>query len=319
MRQHNLLGRNILGSGFSFDIEIREGAGAYVCGEETALIASIEGDRGIPHPRPPFPSQAGLWGKPTVVNNVETWANIPVILEKGAGWFARYGTDQSKGTKTFALAGNICNTGLVEVPMGATLRNVIYDIGGGIPNGKAFKAVQTGGPSGGCLPAGMLDMPIDFNSLTAAGSIMGSGGMVVMDEDTCMVDVARYFIDFTRKESCGQCLPCRLGTRQMFDIINDITRGRGRPEDIDTLIELSEAVKHASLLRAGTECSQSGTYTPSVFSGMNMKPIFNESVVRAGVCRELAEGRACRWIRFAFQLTMHVNVGGVSAMVSVHS
>jgi len=246
-----LLGDDILDSGFGFHIRVKEGAGAFVCGEETALIASIEGARGMPRPRPPFPAVSGLWGKPTVINNVETLASVALILQKGADWFAQYGTEESKGTKTFALVGKVKNTGLVEVPLGITLKEMIYGIGGGGLDNKRFKAVQTGGPSGGCIPASLLDTPIDYDSLKAAGSIMGSGGMVVMDEDTCMVDVARFFLDFVQKESCGKCIPCRLGTEQMLAILDDITRGNGRPEDIDLLAELAEAVKAGSLCGLG--------------------------------------------------------------------
>ncbi len=249
--QAGFLGANIQGSGFDFHIEIKQGAGAFVCGEETALIASIEGRRGMPSPRPPFPAVSGLLKKPTVINNVETLANVSMILQRGASWFAEVGTEKSKGTKTFALVGKIKRSGLIEVPLGITLRQVIFEIGDGILGDRAFKAVQTGGPSGGCLPASLLDNPVDYESLTAAGSIMGSGGMVVMDENTCMVDVARYFLDFTQKESCGKCVPCRLGTKQMLDILTDITRGHGRPGDIELLQELAIAVKQGSLCGLG--------------------------------------------------------------------
>ena len=221
-REYGLLGKNIFGTDFSFDIDIRLGAGAFVCGEETALMHSIEGGRGEPRVRPPFPAVKGLFGKPTILNNVETYANICQIILKGADWFASMGTERSKGTKVFALGGKIVNSGLVEVPMGTTLREIIYDIGGGCPNGKKFKAVQTGGPSGGCLPASMLDTPIDYDNLIAAGSMMGSGGMIVMDEDNCMVDIARFFLDFTVSESCGKCTPCRIGTRRMLELLNRI-------------------------------------------------------------------------------------------------
>jgi NADH:ubiquinone oxidoreductase subunit F (NADH-binding)/(2Fe-2S) ferredoxin len=251
-RQIGFLGKNILDSNFTFNIEIFQGAGAFVCGESTALVRSIEGKRGRPKPLPrPRTSEIGLFNKPTLLNNVKTFANIPLIISHGSEWFASRGTEKSKGTAVFSLTGKVVNCGLIEVPMGITLRKIIYDIGGGVIGGKAFKAVQTGGPSGGCLPESMLDMPVDFDSLKRAGSIMGSGGMVVMDEDTCMVDVARYFLDFTRRESCGQCLPCRLGTKQMFDILDDITKGEGRPEDIDLLIELSEAIKKSSICGLG--------------------------------------------------------------------
>jgi NADH:ubiquinone oxidoreductase subunit F (NADH-binding)/(2Fe-2S) ferredoxin len=250
-RKEGFLGKGLLDSEVDFDIEIFQGAGAFVCGEETALIASIEGWRGMPRIKPPFPAKLGLWGMPTLINNVKTFANIPLIINNGSGWFASRGTEKSKGTAVFSLTGKVANCGLIEVPMGITLREIIYDIGGGILGGKAFKAVQTGGPSGGCLPESLLDMPVDFDSLALAGSIMGSGGMVVMDEDTCMVDVARYFLDFTQRESCGQCIPCRLGTKQMFDILDDITKGKGRPEDVNILVELGEAIKKGSICGLG--------------------------------------------------------------------
>ncbi len=250
-RDYGLLGDDIQGSGHSFHIKVKEGAGAFVCGEETSLIASIEGQRGMPRPRPPFPAVSGLWKKPTIINNVETLACVGMILQNGAEWFAQYGTEKSKGTKTFALVGKVKRTGLVEVPLGTTLREMIFDIGGGVLDDKPFKGVQTGGPSGGCIPADMLDTPIDYDSLQAAGSIMGSGGMVVMDEGTCMVDFARYFLDFAQKESCGECAPCRLGTKQLLTILEDICAGRGRPGDIDLLIEMGEAVKKGSLCGLG--------------------------------------------------------------------
>jgi NADH-quinone oxidoreductase subunit F len=246
------LGKNIFGSGFNFRIHVKEGAGAFVCGEETALMASIEGKRGMPRPRPPFPAQSGLWGKPSNINNVKSLATVPVIIGRGAEWYASIGTEKSKGTAVFALTGKIANSGLVEVPMGYPLQEIIYGIGGGIPGGKRFKAVQTGGPSGGCLPASLLNQPVDYETLAQAGSIMGSGGMVVMDEDTCMVDVARYFLSFTQDESCGKCVPCRLGTKQMLDILNDITHGRGTMEDIDLLLKLSEQIKAGSLCALGS-------------------------------------------------------------------
>ncbi len=251
MEKCGLLGDNIMGSSFSFHIKIKEGAGAFVCGEETALMASIEGNRGMPRSRPPFPAQSGLWGKPTNINNVETWADVSAILQKGADWYASYGTEKSKGTKTFSLVGKVMRTGLIEVPMGISMREIIEGIGGGIPGGKTFKAVQTGGPSGGCLPASFLDSPVDYESLASAGSIVGSGGMVVMDEDTCMVDVARYFLTFTQLESCGKCIQCRWGTKQMLDILEDIVNGNGRDGDIELLLELSEAVKNGSLCALG--------------------------------------------------------------------
>lgn len=250
-KNKGFLGKNIMGSDFSFHIRIKEGAGAFVCGEETALIASLEGDRGMPQPRPPFPAISGLWKSPTIINNVETLASVALILQNGAKWFAQYGTEESKGTKTFALVGKVKCPGLVEVPLGITLKEMIYDIGGGVLDNKRLKAVQTGGPSGGCIPSYKLDIPVDYDSLKEAGTIMGSGGMVVMDEDTCMVDFARYFLDFAQKESCGKCIPCRLGTKQMLTILEDITNGKGSPEDIDLLVELGEFVKKSSLCGLG--------------------------------------------------------------------
>ncbi|MBI5969029.1 MAG: SLBB domain-containing protein [Deltaproteobacteria bacterium] len=286
-RKEGLLGRNILGSGFDFDIEVFQGAGAFVCGESTALVRSIEGDRGWPRPLPrPRTAEVGLWGQPTLLNNVKTFANIPIIITHGSQWFASRGTESGKGTAIFSLTGKVANCGLVEVPMGTTLREIIYGIGGGIPGGKAFKAVQTGGPSGGCLPASLLDMPVDFDSLTAAGSMMGSGGLVVMDEDTCMVDMARYFLDFTQRESCGQCLPCRVGTKQMFDILHDITRGQGKPEDIDVLLEFSEAVVHTSLCALGQTAPNPVLTTIRYFRG-EYEAHINEKRCPASVCQAL--------------------------------
>ena len=250
-RKLNLLGRHILGSDFNFDIRLFEGSGAFVCGEETALIASLEGRAGMPRHRPPYPPTDGLYGRPTVVNNVKTLASVPPIIANGADWFAGIGTEESKGTAVFALAGKIVNTGLVEVPMGTTLRQVIFDVGSGIPNGKRFKAVQIGGPSGGCLPESALDLPIDFDSLTDAGAMMGSGGMVVLNEDDCMVEIARYFLEFTQRESCGKCTFCRLGTKQMLAILSDITRGEGSQADIDTLKALARDIKDGSLCGLG--------------------------------------------------------------------
>ena len=246
-----LLGENIFGSGFSFKLHIKEGAGAFVCGEETALMASIEGKRGMPRPRPPFPAVAGLWGKPTNINNVETFGNVAAIITNGADWYAGFGTEKSKGTKVFALTGKINNTGLAEVPMGITMREIIYDIGGGINGGKKFKAVQIGGPSGGCLPESMLDLSIDYDSLTAAGAMMGSGGLVVMDEDTCMVDVAKFFLNFTQSESCGKCTPCREGTKRMLEVLTRITEGQGREGDIELLEELARNIKETALCGLG--------------------------------------------------------------------
>jgi NADH:ubiquinone oxidoreductase subunit F (NADH-binding)/(2Fe-2S) ferredoxin/ferredoxin len=245
------LGKNILGSNFSLNIHVKEGAGAFVCGEETALMASIEGKRGMPRSRPPFPATSGLWGKPTTINNVKSLATVPVIISRGADWYASIGTEKSKGSCVFALTGKIANSGLIEVPMGIKLRTIIYDIGGGIPGGKKFKAVQTGGPSGGCLPETYLDKSVDYESLTAAGSMMGSGGMVVMDEETCMVDVARYFLSFTQSESCGKCVPCRVGTKQMLDILERICRGEGVTEDMALLQKLSDQIKAGSLCALG--------------------------------------------------------------------
>ena len=250
-RELGLLGENIMGSGFNFDVDIRLGAGAFVCGEETALLTSVEGKRGEPRPRPPFPAEKGLWGVPTFVNNVETLANIPVIFTKGGDWFASIGTAGSKGTKVFAMAGKVNNIGLVEVPMGTTLREMIYDIGGGIPNGKEFKAAQTGGPSGGCLPASALDTEIDFDTLVAAGSMMGSGGLIVLDETTCMVDIAKFYLEFTQDESCGKCPPCRIGTKRMLEILDKITRGEGTMEDIDNLETLARTISSSALCALG--------------------------------------------------------------------
>jgi len=250
-REYGLLGDDILGTGFSFDIEIYEGAGAFVCGEETALMRSIEGKRGMPRPRPPFPAQKGLWEKPTVLNNVETLANIPQIILNGGAWYASVGTEKSKGTKVFALSGDVNNIGLVEVPMGTSLRTIIYDIGGGISNKKKFKAVQLGGPSGGCVPEQHIDTPVDYEAIAKVGAIMGSGGMIVMNENTCMVDMARFFMDFIQDESCGKCTPCREGTRRLLQILEKICEGHGEPGDIDTLEELSKVIKESALCGLG--------------------------------------------------------------------
>lgn len=285
-REYGLLGDNILGTGFSFDIRVVRGAGAFVCGEETALLASIEGRLGEPRPRPPYPAEKGLWGKPTCINNVETWANIPVIIDRGGKWFASIGTATSKGTKVFSLVGKINNTGLVEVPMGITLREIIYDIGGGIPGGKKFKAVQTGGPSGGCIPAELIDLPIDYESLTQAGSMMGSGGMVVMDEDTCMVDVARYFLSFTQDESCGKCTPCREGTKAMLDILTRITEGKGSEEDLVLLEELANTVKETSLCGLGKTAPNPVLTTLRYFRDEYIAHI-RDKKCPAHVCRQL--------------------------------
>lgn len=284
-RERGFLGEKVCGADVAFDLDVFEGAGAFVCGEETALMASIEGDRGMPTPRPPFPAQSGLWGAPTLINNVKTLATVPVILDKGADWFADIGAGDGTGTAVFALTGKIANSGLIEVPMGTSLRQIIYDIGGGIPDGKRFKAVQTGGPSGGCLPASLLHTPVDYESLRAAGSIMGSGGMVVMDEDTCMVDVARYFLDFTQKESCGKCGPCRLGTRQLLDILEDITGNRARPGDIDLLLELGEGVKMGSLCGLG-QTAPNPILTTIRYFRAEYEAHIERQTCPAGTCRD---------------------------------
>ena len=286
MEEYGLLGDNILGSDFSLHLKIKEGAGAFVCGEETALMASIEGKRGMPRSRPPFPAQSGLWGKPTNINNVESWANVAAILQRGAEWYAQYGTEGCKGTKTFALVGKVERTGLIEVPLGIALREVIYDIGGGIVGGNRFKAVQTGGPSGGCLSSDFLDSPVDYESLTKAGSIMGSGGMIVLDDNTCVVDIARYFLSFTQKESCGKCVPCRVGTRQMLGILERITKGEGKPEDIEQLQRLAETVKNGSLCALGGTAPNPVLTTLRYFRGEYESHI-NEKRCPAGVCQEL--------------------------------
>ena len=285
-REYGLLGKNIFGTDFSFDIDIRLGAGAFVCGEETALMHSIEGGRGEPRVRPPFPAVKGLFGKPTILNNVETYANICQIILKGADWFASMGTERSKGTKVFALGGKIVNSGLVEVPMGTTLREIIYDIGGGCPNGKKFKAVQTGGPSGGFLPASMLDTPIDYDNLIAAGSMMGSGGMIVMDEDNCMVDIARFFLDFTVSESCGKCTPCRIGTRRMLEILNRICEGNGEDGDIERLENLAANISKSALCALGQTAPNPVLSTLKHFRHEYEAHIY-EKRCPAGVCHKL--------------------------------
>ena len=285
-REYGLLGKNIFGTDFSFDIDIRLGAGAFVCGEETALMHSIEGGRGEPRVRPPFPAVKGLFGKPTILNNVETYANICQIILKGADWFASMGTERSKGTKVFALGGKIVNSGLVEVPMGTTLREIIYDIGGGCPNGKKFKAVQTGGPSGGCLPASMLDTPIDYDNLIAAGSMMGSGGMIVMDEDNCMVDIARFFLDFTVSESCGKCTPCRIGTRRMLEILDRICEGNGEDGDIERLENLAANISKSALCALGQTAPNPVLSTLKHFRHEYEAHIY-EKRCPAGVCHKL--------------------------------
>ena len=285
-REMGLLGKNIFGTDFNFDIHIRLGAGAFVCGEETALLTSIEGNRGEPRPRPPFPAVKGLWGKPTIINNVETYANIPQIILKGADWFASMGTEKSKGTKVFALGGKIRNTGLVEVPMGTTLREIIEEIGGGIPNGKHFKAAQTGGPSGGCIPASLIDVPIDYDNLLEIGSMMGSGGLIVMDEDTCMVDLAKFFLEFTVDESCGKCAPCRIGTVRMLEILNKITDGNGEMEDLDKLEELANYVKSGSLCGLGQTAPNPILSTLRYFRDEYVAHIVDKKCP-AGVCKKL--------------------------------
>ena len=285
-RDYGLLGDNILDSGFSFDIEIRLGAGAFVCGEETALLASIEGNRGMPKPRPPFPAVKGLWGRPTVINNVETLANIPVILLKGAEWFSKIGTETSKGTKVFALTGKINNSGLIEVPMGTTLREIIFDIGGGIRDGKAFKAAQTGGPSGGMIPPQFLDTPIDYENLAKIGSIMGSGGLIVMDEDDCIPNIAKFYLDFTVDESCGKCAPCRIGGRKLLNYLDKICNGKGTHEDIANMREISEAMARASLCGLGQTASNPVQSSLRYFMEEYTEHI-DSKTCRAGKCKNL--------------------------------
>ncbi|MBO7310028.1 MAG: NADH-quinone oxidoreductase subunit NuoF [Clostridia bacterium] len=287
-REYGLLGKDIFGTGFNFDIELRFGAGAFVCGEETALMTSIEGNRGEPRPRPPFPAVKGLFGQPTVLNNVETYANITHIILNGVDWFKSMGTEKSKGTKVFALGGKITNTGLVEVPMGTTLREVVEEIGGGIPNGKKFKAAQTGGPSGGCIPASLIDTPIDYDNLLAIGSMMGSGGLIVMDEDTCMVDLARFFLDFTVDESCGKCTPCRVGTKRLLEILDKIIAGNGEMEDLDRLEELSNYIKSASLCGLGQTAPNPVLSTLRYFRDEYITHIVDKKCP-AGVCKSLLQ------------------------------
>ena len=285
-REYGLLGKNIFDTGFNFDIELRLGAGAFVCGEETALMTSIEGNRGEPRPRPPFPAVKGLFQKPTILNNVETWANIPQIIINGPKWFASMGTEKSKGTKVFALGGKINNTGLVEIPMGTTLRTVIEDIGGGIPNGKKFKAAQTGGPSGGCIPAEHFDIPIDYDNLISIGSMMGSGGLIVMDEDTCMVDIAKFFLQFTVDESCGKCTPCRVGTKRLLELLEKITDGRGTLEDIDKMEELCYYIKDNALCGLGQTAPNPVLSTLRYFRDEYIEHVVNKRCP-AGVCKKL--------------------------------
>ena len=285
-REYGLLGKNIFESGFDFDIELRLGAGAFVCGEETALMTSIEGNRGEPRPRPPFPAVKGLFASPTILNNVETWANIPQIIINGPKWFASMGTEKSKGTKVFALGGKINNTGLVEIPMGTTLRTVIEDIGGGIPNGKKFKAAQTGGPSGGCIPAEHFDIPIDYDNLISIGSMMGSGGLIVMDEDTCMVDIAKFFLQFTVDESCGKCTPCRVGTKRLLELLEKITDGRGTLEDIDKMEEMCYYIKDNALCGLGQTAPNPVLSTLRYFRDEYIEHVVNKRCP-AGVCKKL--------------------------------
>ncbi len=285
-RKYGLLGKNILGLGFDFDIDLRLGAGAFVCGEETALMTSIEGHRGEPRPRPPFPAVKGLFGKPTILNNVETWANINPIIVKGAKWFSSIGTERSKGTKVFALGGKITNVGLVEVPMGTTLREIVEEIGGGIPNGKKFKAAQTGGPSGGCIPADLIDTPIDFDNLVAIGSMMGSGGLIVLDEDTCMVDISKFYLEFTADESCGKCTPCRIGTKRLLELLTKITEGKGSEEDLVKIEEIAEHMKSSSLCALGQSAPNPILSTLSKFRKEYEDHIYNHHCT-AGVCKAL--------------------------------
>ena len=285
-KEYGVLGDDIFGTGFSFDIGIRLGAGAFVCGEETALMTSIEGHRGEPRPRPPFPAVKGLWGKPTILNNVETYANIPVIINKGPEWFASIGTEKSKGTKVFALGGKIHNTGLVEIPMGTTLREIVEEIGGGVPGGKKFKAAQTGGPSGGCIPASLIDTPIDYDSLISIGSMMGSGGLIVMDEDNCMVDIAKFFLEFTVDESCGKCTPCRIGTRRLLEILDKITKGKGTLEDLDRLELFCHSIKNASLCGLGQTAPNPVLSTLRYFRDEYVAHVVDKKCP-AGVCKAL--------------------------------
>ncbi|MBO7738158.1 MAG: 4Fe-4S binding protein, partial [Clostridia bacterium] len=287
-KEYGLLGKNIFGTDFSFDLDIRLGAGAFVCGEETALMTSIEGHRGEPRPRPPFPAVKGLFGKPTILNNVETYANIPQIIINGADWFKGIGTEKSKGTKVFALGGKITNTGLVEIPMGTPLRTIIEEIGGGIPNGKKFKAAQTGGPSGGCIPADLIDTPVDYDNLIAIGSMMGSGGLIVMDEDNCMVDIAKFFLGFTVDESCGKCTPCRVGTRRMLEILERITEGKGEEGDIEKLEELGNMIKATALCGLGQTAPNPVLSTIRYFRD-EYEAHIREKRCPAGACKALAK------------------------------
>ncbi len=292
-KEYGLLGQNIFGTDFSFDIELRLGAGAFVCGEETALMTSIEGHRGEPRPRPPFPAVKGLFQQPTILNNVETYANVPQIVLNGAEWFSSIGAERSKGTKVFAVGGKIKNTGLVEIPMGTTLREIVYDIGGGIPNGKKFKAAQTGGPSGGCIPASLIDTPIEYDTLIEIGSMMGSGGLIVMDEDTCMVDIAKFFLAFTVDESCGKCPPCRIGTKRMYEILEKITSGKGELKDIDDLYELADGIKASALCGLGQTAPNPVLSTLRYFKDEYLAHVVDKRCP-AGVCKDLLQYKIVR-------------------------
>jgi NADP-reducing hydrogenase subunit HndC len=286
-REKDFLGKNILGTGFDFDIDLKQGAGAFVCGEETALIASIEGERGMPRAKPPFPANKGLWGKPTNINNVETFANVPQIILKGAEWYAGFGTEKSKGTKVFALTGKVKRPGLIEVPMGIPLKEIIFDIGGGVADGTKFKAVQTGGPSGGCIPAELIDTSVDYESLTAAGTMMGSGGMVVMDNANCMVEMARFFLNFSTEESCGKCVPCRIGTKRLLEILQRIIAGKGKENDLELLTSLGGAVKTASLCGLGQTAPNPVLSMIRYFRDEYVEHIKDKSC-RTGVCQSLS-------------------------------
>jgi len=319
-REYGLLGKDILGSGFDFDVFVHRSAGAFVCGEETALMASLEGRVGEPWARPPYPVEIGLWERPTNINNVETWANIPVIIQRGGKWFSEIGTETSKGTKVFSLVGKINNTGLVEVPMGITMRDIVYKVGGGLRSGKKFKAIQTGGPSGGCIPEELLDLPVDFESLKEAGSMMGSGGMVVMDEDTCMVDVARYFMRFLMDESCGKCTPCREGVIQMYLILEDICNGKAEPEDLDLLRELAQVVQKASLCQLGLTAPNPVLTTMRYFMD-EYEAHVKERKCPAGVCKELViyeiESKKCNGCTVCFTHCPAEAISGTNKMPHV--
>ncbi len=313
-REYGLLGKNIFESGFDFDIDVRLGAGAFVCGEETALMTSIEGHRGEPRPRPPFPAEKGLFGKPSILNNVETYANVPQIILNGAEWFSSMGTEKSKGTKVFALGGKITNTGLVEVPMGTTLREIIEDIGGGIPNGKKFKAAQTGGPSGGCIPAQHLDTPIDYDNLIAIGSMMGSGGLIVMDEDNCMVDIAKFFLEFTVDESCGKCTPCRIGNKRLLELLNKITDGNGTLEDLDKMEELCHYIKNNSLCGLGQTAPNPVLSTLRYFRDEYVAHIVDKTCP-AHVCKKLVRYEITDDCRGCTKCARNCPVGAITGKV----